>query len=315
MKKKLLPQLTLLAFATTPMLAAADTLEIPKPTVYGKLNLSQEWVSPEEGDSYSRLKSNSSRVGVKGSFMLNEHFKAIYQAEFGLDADSKGNKDKDAITRRNTFIGVDSSYGKVIAGIFDSPLKLVQNKIDLFNGVQGDIKNVFTNSEQRLENTVQYSSPKMAGFNANFAYVNADKEDGDNGYSTSLTWNHDALYLAAALDNRVLDKDSKTIRLAAQYKVGPVQLGAMWERQEDDATNQDESGWLGSVSYKATSNIALKAQYGQSDIVSEGGKTMSIGMDYGFSKNAKTYLYATQEKFDTKAKEGQYVGVGLEYSF
>lgn len=313
MQKKLLSSLIAVGVAS-PLMVNADTLEIPTPTFYGKFNVTQEWVSPDADNSYSRLKSNSSRLGVKGSFTLNEYVKAIYQAEFGLDVDSKGDKDKNAITRRNTFIGLDSDYGKVIAGVFDSPLKLVQNKIDVFNGVQGDIKNVITNSEQRIENTVQYSTPTIAGFAANLAYINADNKDDDNGFSGSLTWNYNKLYLAAAMDNKVLDEDTKTIRLAGQYTLGVVQLGALWEREEDGLTDTNNSGWLGSALVKTGDKIALKAQYGQSDIVKEDGKTLSLGVDYSFSKNAKTFAYVTQEEFKVEDKT-QYYGVGLEYSF
>ena len=54
--------------------------------------------------------------------------------------------------------GIKGSFGTVWAGKHDTPTKLAQGKIDLFNDLEGDIKNTFE-GENRVSNIVAYSSP------------------------------------------------------------------------------------------------------------------------------------------------------------
>ena len=63
------------------------------------------------------------------------------------------------------------------------------------------------------------------------------------------------------------------------------------------------------------STVALKAQFGFSDIKTEGGSTFSLGADYKLAKTAKTFVYVTQEDSDDESINATYIGGGLEYKF
>ena len=54
--------------------------------VYGKANLSLQ--SSDEGEgSFTEVKSNASRIGLKGSHDLGEGLTVLYKAEFQVDLD------------------------------------------------------------------------------------------------------------------------------------------------------------------------------------------------------------------------------------
>jgi predicted porin len=101
-------------------------------------------------------------------------------------------------------------------------------------------------------------------------------------------------------------------RLVGQFNIDNVQLGALWESQDTDGDSAD--GYMASVAVKLSA-VKLKAQYGASDIKAEGASTMSLGADYKLAKNAKTFVYITNEEAAEDAGSNQYYGAGIEYKF
>ena len=127
-----------------------------------------------------KLNSNASRLGVKGKSEIAEGLTLVYKAEFEIvvdDGDCKGQ----TFTQRNIMGGIKGSFGTVWAGKHDTPTKLAQSKIDLFNDLEGDIKNTFE-GENRVSNIVAYSSPEINGFSSTVAMIPG--EDADNGITT-----------------------------------------------------------------------------------------------------------------------------------
>ena len=291
----------------------AETIEIEKPEFYGKINVAQEFVQQKDAGNLAQLNSNASRLGVKGTIDLDAGLTGIYQAEFEMYPDD-GDKDSDrTFAQRNTYIGIKSAYGTLQAGIFDTPFKKAQKKVDLFNDLQGDIKHIISDSENRAKNSVQYTSPEFAGLTATVDHINSEDEEINNGLSASLAYQRGDIYLAYAYDTDVSDEGTEAQRVAGQYSIGLVQLGALWETQDDGVDSKD--GWMASAKVKVASKVSLKAQYGASDIKEEGGVTYSLGADYKLTKVAKTFVYATSEESDDESVNAQYYGVGLEYKF
>lgn len=299
----------------SPALVQAETinLEIEKPEFYGKINVVQEFVQQKDAGSYSQLNSNASRLGVKGKMALEHGLQAIYQAEYETFQDDGEKTAGQTFSQRNTFIGIEGSFGRVQAGMFDTPFKNAQNKVDLFNDLQGDIKNSISASENRSSNSVQYTSPSFAGLVATVDHLNSEDEDVNNSLSASLAYRRGGLYAAYAYDNEVNGESIDAQRVVGQYKAGAVQLGAMWETLDNDG--RSEEGWMASAAFKASTAVTLKAQYGASDIKTKGGISYSLGADYKLAANAKTFAYATSEESDDETKNAQYYGAGLEYKF
>ena len=127
---------------------------IPLPDFYGHLNLSADYYFGESPQIDVDLKSNVSRLGVRGDFRINENITGIYQVEYQVDLEASP-------TTRNTFLGLKGNFGTIKAGKHDTPLKLAQLDADLFNDTQGDIANI-TRGENRPSSFLGYDSPEIA---------------------------------------------------------------------------------------------------------------------------------------------------------
>lgn len=141
MNKKLVT-LAVAAALAAPAVAMADA------TLYGKLNVGINYVDQNEGFKGWGLSDNqviksafnnqylgiynpfittpqgpSNRLGVKGSEDLGNGLKAIYQIELGFsisDSLNNGAVNNEAITMRNTFVGLAGNFGTVLMGRHDT---------------------------------------------------------------------------------------------------------------------------------------------------------------------------------------------------
>lgn len=303
--------LSLAIAAVLPAFANAEKVEVELPEFYGKVNVSIQ--NTQEGDSsISEVVSNASRLGVKGKIDLKHGIQAVYQAEYEMYIDDGDNSGK-TFKQRNTFGGFKGDFGQLIIGNFDSPMKKAQKKIDLFNDLEGDIKSAITDSDNRTKNTVQYNTPKVAGFVATVAHIASENEAVNDGTSSSLTFSNDGLYAAVAYDTDV-NLDTDVLRLVAQYSIAGLTLGGLWEQDNRAGDSNDNEGWVYSAAYKIDSDITLKAQYGESDIVKDDAKTYSLGADYKLAKAVKVYAFVTDEEFGDNSSN-EYYGVGTELKF
>ena len=303
--------LSLAIAAVLPAFANAEKVEVETPSFYGKVNVSVQ--NTQEGDeSITELVSNASRLGVKGKIALKHGLEGIYKLEYETQVDD-GDKSGQTFSQRNIFAGVKGGFGQVIVGKFDTPFKKAQKKVDLFNDLEGDIKSAISDSDNREANTIQYSTPKMAGLVATVAHIASEDETVNDGTSSSLTFSQKNVYAAIAYDTDV-NLDTDVLRLVAQYSVSDFTFGALWEQDNRAGSAEDNEGWVYSASYKLNSDVKLKAQYGESDIVKDNAETYSFGADYKLAKNAKAFAFITDEAFGDETSN-EYYGVGLEYKF
>jgi predicted porin len=322
MKKVLLSA----AVASTLSLASFGFADGPiDSTIYGKVNVSVVNADTGSTDQW-KLNSNASRLGVKGKTEIADGLYAVYKAEFEIavdDGDTKGQ----TFNQRNIMAGIRGSFGTVWAGKHDSPTKLAQNKIDLFNDLEGDIKNTFE-GENRVSNIVAYTSPNINGFATTVAMMPGEGADLDgdgnddtgltDGISYSVSYTKDNLYIAVAGDQDVDSQD--LMRIVAQYKIDALKLGVMYQQNEDNLGTKDESGFFVSAAYKLDSKTTLKAQYGSIEDDADGDKedTMSLGADYKLAKGTKLYVFYTDNtdssvgEADTDATA---YGLGMEHKF
>jgi len=320
MKKALLP----LAIAAVMPMSAFAVGPIDG-SIYGKVNVSLDSVD-DGSNSVTEVNSNASRMGVKGKSELSEGLYAIYKAEFEIYVDD-GDKGGKTFSQRNIYVGLTGSAGTVIVGRHDTPAKLSQKKIDLFGDLTGDIKNTFE-GENRKSNIVMYTSPKMSGFSASLMAVASEGDDVDqdgngddglDGLSYSLSYSMDNLYVALSGDQDIDKQD--LMRLVAQYNMGDLQVGAMYQTNEDnaDSSAKDEDGYFLSAKYKLGNGFTLKGQYGEVDD-SQNNKeeeTFSLGLDYKLAKKTKVFAYYT-ENTDTSGgteTEEEILGFGMEHKF
>jgi predicted porin len=303
MKNVLFSATALTALLAAPLATANGPID---GKLYGKINVSV--VNSDDGtnDRWD-LKSNASRIGLKGSTEISEGLSVFYKTEFEVcvdDGDCKGN----TIGQRNIFAGIKGQYGSLLAGKNDTPTKLAQKKIDLFNDLNGDIKNIFK-GENRMSNIIAYTTPKYGNFSASYAVMPSEDDNGGlaDSKSYSVNYKKDGLYLAVAADSNV--KDADILRIVSQYKFDAWKLGLMY--QENDTA--EKSGYFASAAYKS-GNVTYKAHYGvnEADNSNAEDTTLSLGADLKLAKKTKAYVFYTD---NDNSKAAESFGIGLEYKF
>ena len=322
MKKVLLSA----AVASTLSLASYGFADGPiDSTIYGKVNVSV--VNTDNGSTDQwKLNSNASRLGVKGKTELADGLYAVYKAEFEISVDD-GDKDGQTFSQRNIMAGIRGSFGTVWVGKHDSPTKLAQNKIDLFNDLEGDIKNTF-DGENRVSNIVAYTSPNINGFATTVAMMPGEGADLDgdgnddtglaDGISYSVSYTKDNIYVAVAGDQDVKGQD--LMRIVAQYKIDALKLGVMYQQNENYDGDQDESGYFVSAAYSLDDKTTLKAQYGSIEDDTNGHEedSLSLGADYKLAKGTKLYVFYTDNTDSSVGKadsDATAYGLGMEHKF
>ena len=292
-------------------------LQSEEPTVYGKL-----WISVESQDTASGTEvdmvSNASRLGIKGSMDFGEGIEAIYQAEYEVDpVDGTADESKDrTFKQRNSFVGLKGSMGTIFLGKHDTATKKSQKKIDLFNDLAGDIKNILQ-GENRMSDLVGYTTPKINGFSATFNAIKGTEGLGDDsiGDSTSTSFSYDSenFYIALAFDSELKGYDST--RLTLQIPFNRSQLGIMLQDSEKLSTGVEEDGYVISFSQKVGDKGTLKFQQAESDMKLDSGKQFSFGYDYKLSNKAKAFFFFTDLSGNNTSKEKEITGIGFEYKF
>ena len=303
MKNVLFSATALTALLAAPLAAANGPID---GKLYGKINVSV--VNSDDGTNDSwELKSNASRIGLKGSTEISEGLSVFYKTEFEVcvdDGDCKGN----TIGQRNIFAGIKGQYGSLLAGKNDTPTKLAQKKIDLFNDLNGDIKNIFK-GENRMSNIIAYTTPNYGNFSASYAVMPSEDDNGGlaDSKSYSVNYKKDGLYVAVAADSNV--KDADILRIVSQYKFDAWKLGLMY--QENDTA--EKSGYFASAAYKS-GNVTYKAQYGvnEADNSNAEDTTLSLGADLKLAKKTKAYVFYTD---NDNSKAAESFGIGLEHKF
>lgn len=331
----------------SPALFAATT----GPTLYGKINVSLDQLDHEgaarfiaekkKGDfdqdkklaiDQWELNSNASRLGVKGDFGLEgSDLSIIYQAEYGIDVDD-GNT---AFTARNIFIGLQGDFGRVTAGKFDTPLKLIEGKFDQFNDSKADLDTI-VGGHNRVNNIVQYSSPKFGDyFTANVAFIIPEGADVDgdgkrekgltDSFSASLVADTGIYYGAIAVSGNEAASRSvdgliraDIIRAVGTAKLGAFEAGILLQQAKDAASGshlQDDT-----ILLSAAWNIEkfkLKAQYGYSEgkQTKEEATLAAIGVDYALAAKTRVYSLLGSLALDKADLRDNTFSFGIEHAF
>ena len=291
--------------ATAPFATASGSID---GKLYGKINVSV--VNSDSGSEDTwKLNSNASRIGLKGSNQVSEGLTVFYKTEFQVEVDGDG----DVFKQRNIYAGIKGQYGSLLAGKNDTPTKLAQKKIDLFNDLEGDIMKTFA-GENPVSNIIAYTTPKYGNFSAAYAVMPSEANNGGLSDATSYSVNYSKgdLYVAIAGNSNVVDIDLvrvDLVRVVSQFKVDAWQLGLMY--QDNDTT--DESGYFASAAYKID-NITYKAQYGSNENDTGGSDktTLSLGADFKLAKNTKSFVFFTDNEESSSTKT---FGLGLEHKF
>ncbi|PKG86432.1 porin [Colwellia sp. 75C3] len=325
---------------TLPTFAADDAISKKQENkevidFYGKLNISLQ-ATEEKGESFNELKSNASRVGVKGKYYLDNGLTAIYKLEWQVNVNDDS---KDTLTARNQWVGVKGNFGELTVGRSDTTLKVSQGKFDLFNDYEGDLKHLFI-GENRVADSITYKSPVFKHFQVLTSYIISDDHEADDPYSVGvffgdLNLKKTDFFLSVAHDENMpvkfkgVDGGGDSIstteplantRVTGMYQIGDLRLGAMFVDTEVVTTGKSETGYAANLSYKI-GKVLTKVEYQEF----AGADAISIGADYKLGKKTKVYAWYTDREgnivkgndgnFYKFSDAGKYFAIGMEQKF
>ena len=322
-------------FASSLLLISLSAISAPK--VYGKLNIAlnnngSDGVNEKEID----LISNSSRLGLKGQLEMQDGLVGLYQIEYQIDPVDGHARDEvrgengeievtdSTFTQRNSYVGLKGSFGTLKLGKHDTPLKKASLKVDLFNDLKGDIKNI-TDGENRITSFLGYDSPVFGGGVSISVSLSKGKDDGVIGtdldgefgtnLSASLKYDIEVIQFVIATEKASI-KGFDHNRLGMMIPAGPVTIGLIHTTTESTVGNSvDYDATTISIAGKvADGNGRVKFQYGTSD-KSAGLTQTQIGYDHKLFKNFKILAYHTVRSQDAANSDDAHTGLGIEYKF
>ncbi|WP_310645095.1 porin [Limnohabitans sp.] len=309
---------------------------------YGRAHISFDQLN--DGNQYDRmnLSSNSSRVGFRGDKSFGD-LKGIWQIEsevlFTKTSDSSTSvtlpaatvsptpattfnapqDDKNRLATRDTFAGIEGSFGQVKVGKFDTPMKVAREAANLFGDQLGDMRNITragAKFDERPNNIIQYQSPDMMGIRVALAYSpheaatavtsSTGVETKNAMTSVSATYSGSDFSAALAQENyqaNAKDGDRDATRLALSYKVmNDLKLVGFYQKANymtSAATPVDQGSKVtgfGAEYQIIPNHTVLRAHVmdRSANKVGSDSKLTAVGVDRIISKELRFYAnYAT----------------------
>ena len=229
-----------------PLAAQAQTANV---TLYGRLNIDYELVNGKQAPdaagnqsnpSVSRLSSNSSRLGVRGTESLGGGLNAIFQIESNVSGDT-GNSSTSGLGSRETFVGLQGAWGTFKMGKFLMPYDdlhpifgnvptyttSILSTADLWS--QGTLSKFAGGFDARLGNSLRYDSPVWSGFNFSSQVSLRDS----SGFADNVGPSANPANPILGGDNGDHASEVRhayVFGIAGYYNNGPIQAGLGYER-------------------------------------------------------------------------------------
>lgn len=202
-------------------LASAGAFAQSNVTIYGVADVSFESVKADDAanngndiQSRTRVNSNSSLIGFKGSEDLGNGLKALFQFETTVDLAGQRAADTTGATpsgsaytsgslfgaKRDSFIALAGNFGTVLGGYVSTPYRSIVTGFDVVPGAagSGSANGVFGKATGDVNlvfrtNAIAYASPSFNGFSGVIAYVpnagkSTDQTTTPGHYDDTHTW-------------------------------------------------------------------------------------------------------------------------------
>ena len=236
MNKKLVA-VAVAGMLAVPLAAQAQTANV---TLYGRVNIDMEVINVKQDQPLSGspkenlflIKSNSSRLGVRGSEALGGGLSAIFQIESGVGA-AVGGGLGGTLGTRETFVGLQGGWGTLKGGYFLTPYDDIHpifgNVPTLGTSILGT-QALWSNTgwggnsqnggafDDRAPNSIRYDSPNIRGFTGS-VQISAAQQGGDATSANTAT--------PTTLEAQ--RKHAYMLSLNGLYNNGPFQGGVAYE--------------------------------------------------------------------------------------
>ncbi|MFZ3037089.1 MAG: porin [Rugosibacter sp.] len=284
-------------------------------TIYGVADATFDIINVSGGSAalsgntpnFTRVSTNGSRIGFKGTENLGNGLTALFQFESNANFDSAGALG----TSRDSFVGLSGAFGKVILGNLSTPTRVLPAVLDVNAGgdgigtnqaVLGKLGGALANAgtgvpafgagrsatsaslfDTRFSSSIAYISPSFSGLQATVAYVaNENKTDA----------------AGAGLNTSAYD-------LGLNYNNGPILVGLTY------AEVREKNDVAAGAPYGSGGATGLKTYLGSDQKLKE----FRLGGKYDFGVASLRALYA-QTKADGSLNDVKQTvwGIGGTYN-
>jgi predicted porin len=257
-------------------------------TLYGFVDLSAD-VGNDGKQGVKQVSSNLSYVGVRGSKDLGSTgMKAIFQVET-LANISGTPTETGALASRNSFVGLEGGFGKLMLGKTDTPYKRATAMMDPFASSVGDYNTIMGNTggdlraefDARLPHAIFYDSPKLHGFSVNALFSPGQKFDNlANSDKYAFAQGEKICAGATPGSSGSLPDPGSTLCNDGAFK-----------NAYSIALNYESGPLLGTVSYERHQSVDRTSDNGGNTADESAAK---VGVSYNFGSNRLSGIY---EKF------------------
>lgn len=311
------------------LLANADGVRAMDNVFYGQLNLGFAAVDTGAPDLALGLDSYDSRLGVRGFHELSGVGRAVWTLEAGLDISGE----RESLSGGQRFAGLEHSFGQLVAGVLESPVKTLRQRLSLFNNSIGDSHNLLGTSvsgihytDYLVRNAVQYQSPRIAGMISGrwlYSFGNHDQQTttgaGDarnldltalgldlnaGPYQAGLAWQRGPVSPPAG----VVTFDLRVLRLGGAWRHAQGRAAVLYETISagTGATMSRDAAMINYQhhldNYRLGLQLARVASHDGS--TATGADSLSIGVEYHWSIDSRIYLLFTGTRNDRQARFG-----------
>lgn len=326
--------------------ATGSALAQTQVSIYGIADIGIARADTSAASATWRMDSGNqsgSRLGFRGTEDLGNGLSAIFTLENGysLDAGTLGQGGR--LFGRQGFVGLNSTrLGMLKLGRQYTPMHLAQDAVDPFNvNLAGNMQNIFTANglnpagstigmqDVRMDNTVNYTAPRLGGFSAEIAYglgeiagtSSAGRQFGFSaGYRAGqlnlVLSHHDANIAATGADGRAT-------MLGGTYDFGVFKLHAAFAGNRIAAAaaapdRKSRDAMLG-VSAPVAGGVLLASYVHHDDRLAAGAidaRQAALGYTYPLSK--RTNLYTSYARLDRKpagASDTSLFNAGIRHRF
>ena len=289
------------------------------PTFYGAFKLSLNSID-DGNDSNLTVSNNDSRVGIKGDHQLPKELKLIYQMEMEFDSTERNGFS----SGRNSFAGLNGSFGTFMLGQHDTPLKKIRSHgAELFDDTIAGSRSIISavsgdtgaKLDDRAKNAVMYFSPSINDTKL-FVLYSTDTNPGDEVVdnndndlvSVNVIHASGPLYVGIGYQDKTVG-DIQATRLGASYKFGQYQVGGIFETADAGDNNPLTRDAIEvNFRYNMSDSTWAGIQIGQADdydgSTDTGATNISVGVVHSMDKNTEFYVVASSTDNDDNARFG-----------
>lgn len=288
-------------FAFSAMAAFASIASAQSVTVYGIADAGI--VSEGDGPKGSITKltsgvASASRLGFRGAEDLGGGLKATFNLEMGVMLDTGTSQTGTGVFGRLSTVGLTGGFGAVNVGRQYTPyFKALQAEDPFITGLAGRATNLMSNSGTRYDNSVIYSTPKVAGFSANLAY---SLGEAPGNRAASRAYGFSASYEAGPFAARIAHHDAnnatatdcaRNTLIGADYNFGVAKASLAYAVNKGLGT-LDSNDVLAGISVPVGTNHIMASYIRKDDksVANKDARQFGVGLFHHLSKRTDVYV-------------------------